>query len=151
MAYTILSAAYANSDNTAAVVMTKESAAVLLSVFDTPKEWAAMLKWGTPSGFVPPPDPVPEWISDRQFAQGLAMSGLITEAEAEEWVGPGVVPGALMAFVDALPEEQQFAARMLLRGATQFERDHPLTEAFGVMQGWSAAQVDQFWQDCDKL
>lgn len=94
---------------------------------------------------------VPPFISDRQFAHGLALAGLISEIEAEEWVGPGTVPGALMAFVNTLPDGQRFAARMLLKGATQFERAHPLTEAFGALQGWSAEQVDQFWRDCAKL
>lgn len=45
MTYTILSANYANEDNTAVVIFTKEAAAVAISKADTPKEWQNMLEW----------------------------------------------------------------------------------------------------------
>lgn len=57
MTYTILSAQYANADNTAAVVMTKEAAAVLVSQADTPELWQTMLDTVTPAAFVPAPTP----------------------------------------------------------------------------------------------
>lgn len=57
MSYTVLSAAYANPDNTAAVAQTVEAAAVLLSATDTPDEWAAMLAAVTPTAYVPQPIP----------------------------------------------------------------------------------------------
>lgn len=57
MTYTIISAQYANENNTAAVIRTEEAGAVLLSEKDTPDEWAAMLAWGTPDAFDPPEIP----------------------------------------------------------------------------------------------
>jgi ethanolamine utilization microcompartment shell protein EutL len=42
MTYTFISAQYANSDNTAAVAITQEAAAVLLSQTDTPAAWQAL-------------------------------------------------------------------------------------------------------------
>lgn len=57
MTYTIISAAYANDGNSAAILMTEEAAAVLISAVDTPEEWVAMLAWGEPSAYVPPPPP----------------------------------------------------------------------------------------------
>lgn len=42
MIYTILSAKYVNADNTAAIIETKEAAAVLVSEMDTPDLWAAL-------------------------------------------------------------------------------------------------------------
>lgn len=51
MTYTILSAQFANADNTAAVLMTEEAAAVLISEADTPDAWAAMLAWGEPAAY----------------------------------------------------------------------------------------------------
>jgi hypothetical protein len=101
-------------------------------------------------GDIPPPQP-PDEISDRQFAQGLAVQGVITEAEAEEWVGPGTVPAALLAFVAQLPAADQFPARMLLRGATIFRRSHPLTATFSAANGWTDAQTDAFWWFCSGL
>lgn len=93
----------------------------------------------------------PVSISDRQFAQGLAAAGLITEAEAENWVDPGTVPGSAMALVAGLPEGDQFAARMLLIGATQFERSHPLTLVLAGAYGWSEGETEDFWRACAAL
>jgi hypothetical protein len=99
----------------------------------------------------PQPEPVPSTISDRQFFQQLAVGGLITESEALAAVQTGTLPAALVAFIDQLPAEQQFPARMLLTGATSFERAHPLTDAFGSMYGMNGEQVDQLWRDAAKL
>ncbi len=98
-----------------------------------------------------PPEPVPPIISDRQFAQQLAKMGLITNEEALAWVRAGVVPAAFDAFVQSLPEAQQFDAEMLLSGATQFDRDHQLTETFGAARGMTPEQIDQLWRDAAAL
>lgn len=145
MTYTILSASYANAAHTAAVIMTQEAAAVVISSRDTPAEWAAMLAWGTPSAYVTPPTPVPSVISDRQFFQQLAIAGTITQAEALSAVKTGAIPAALSGFLSSLPADGQFAAEMLLSGATEFRRDHPLTAAVGAAQGMTSAQIDAFW------
>lgn len=42
MKYTITKATYANADNTAALIITKEASAVLISQHDTPQEWAQL-------------------------------------------------------------------------------------------------------------
>ena len=95
---------------------------------------------------------VPE-ISDRQFAQGLAEFGLVTTAEAEEWVAAGTLPPALAAMVEQLPDAQRFSARMLLRGATRFEFNHPLAEAFAALADppWSTTDRAAFWRYCATL
>lgn len=58
MTYTITSAAYANAEHTAAVIMTREAAAVLVSERDTPDLWKQMLDWGAPAEYVAPERPV---------------------------------------------------------------------------------------------
>lgn len=106
------------------------------------------------AAFAPPPpapEPVPDKISDRQFAQGLAGAGLITQAEALEWVGPGVLPAAIAAFIAGLPLALRFDAEMVLKGATEFRRSHPMTAMFGGAVGMSPAQVDDFWRLCATL
>jgi hypothetical protein len=95
--------------------------------------------------------PVPQFISDRQFAQQLAKMGLITKAEALEWVKAGVVPAAFDAFVQSLPVDQQFDAEMLLSGATQFDRYHQFTETFGAARDMTPDQIDQLWRDAATL
>jgi hypothetical protein len=101
--------------------------------------------------FVPPPALVPASISDRQFAQGLAGAGLITEAEALTWVRTGDLPAAIEAYVESRPAGERFAARMVLSGATIFERAHPLTAAFGAAVGMDDTALDTFWRDCAAL
>lgn len=50
----IISARYSNPENTAAIAVTDDRGAVLISQ-DSPEEWAALHAWGTPEAFVPPP------------------------------------------------------------------------------------------------
>lgn len=89
---------------------------------------------------------VPNSISDRQFAQALAIIGLITEAEALVWVKVGEVPAALQSVVDAISDTDiRFAANMLLGGATVFERDHPMVAALGAGLAMSSEQIDAIW------
>jgi hypothetical protein len=48
----------------------------------------------------------------------------------------------LLAIINAMPADQQFAAKMLVSGATVFERSHPMTVAIGTAYGWTSAQID---------
>lgn len=106
------------------------------------EEWA-------PSG--PPPVVIPETISDRQFFQALANRQLITKAEALAAVSVGTLPAAMDALLAGMPEDEEFAARMLLQGATQFNRSHPLTLAFGAGFGMTPEQIDELWIEADAL
>lgn len=115
--------------------------------------------WLNAGGVVASRPPLPttevtlEDISDRQFAQGLAELGLISEPEAEDWVAAGTLPPALATMVEKLPAERRFAARMLLRGATRFEFSHPLAEDFAQLADppWSTEQRAAFWRHCATL
>lgn len=113
--------------------------------------------WGYADGaFVAPslsevPVVVPEVISDRQFFQQLATLGLCTQAEALAAVQVGSLPAQMEALLSQLPSEQQFPARMLLTGATEFKRNHPVVATFAAASGWSDAQTDQFWIDASQL
>lgn len=93
----------------------------------------------------------PEEISDRQFFQQLAVDGLITQAEALDAVGPGIIPASMAALIARLPAAQQFPAQMLVRGATIFRRDHPVTALIGQLYGLSSAQIDTLWANASNL
>ncbi|ESZ63517.1 hypothetical protein X728_09220 [Mesorhizobium sp. L103C120A0] len=84
-------------------------------------------------------------MSDRQFFQGLAVAGVITNAEALAAVKTGAIPSGMMSLIAGLPEDSRFGAEMLLSGATEFKRTHPLTSAFGAGFGWTESQIDNFW------
>lgn len=88
---------------------------------------------------------VPASVSDRQFFQALAIRGEITEEEALDAVGPGIIPAAMLALIDQLPEAERFGAKMLIRGATVFERANPLADLIGALFGWDAEALDEFW------
>lgn len=101
-----------------------------------------------------PPPPVPSAISDRQFAQALALAGTITEAEALAWAARGELPDAMEDALSHIPEAEgrRFGARMMLAGATTFERSHPLTEQLGGLltnpatgQPYDSAALDALW------
>lgn len=100
----------------------------------------------------PAPVVVPDRISDRQFFQTLAEPPfeLITQAEALAAVKTGTVPAALIALMAGLPPEAQFSTEMLLSGAIEFRRHHPLVEAFGTAFGWTSEQIDAFWIEAFK-
>lgn len=99
----------------------------------------------------PPAPPVPAEISDRQFAQQLAIMKVITEDEALAWAAKGDLPAAMETALSALPVEAQFGAKMILSSATSYRRAHPLTAALGAMLGRDAAALDQIWRDASAL
>ena len=99
---------------------------------------------GVPEPYVPPPPPVPQTISDRQFFQQLAIAGVISEDEALA-SNAAVIPAPLLVLIEQLPSDQQFAAKMLVSGATVFERNHPMTTAIGAAYGWGSAEIDAFF------
>ena len=81
----------------------------------------------------------------------MALEGRITEAEALDAVGSGTIPAAMDALIDQLPSDQQFAARMLVRGATKFQRDHGVTQLIGNLYGRSSEQIDDTWRAASAL
>lgn len=99
---------------------------------------------GQPEPFAPAVA-VPSSISDRQFAQQLAILGTISQDEAIAWAARGDLPATLETAMAQLPAEQQFAARMLLSSATTYERTHPLTAMLGAILGYDAAELDDLW------
>lgn len=84
-------------------------------------------------------------VSDRQFFQALAIRGHITEDEALDAVGPGIIPAAMLALIEQLPGEAQFGAKMLIRGATIYERGNDLAGLIGSLYGWDDEALDKFW------
>lgn len=102
--------------------------------------------------FIAPPQSTPSSISDRQFFQKLAVSGIITQNEALAAVKTGDIPLALQNIVDQIADvDAKFAAEMILSGATVFMRDHPLTTAIGAARGMTTEQINQFFREASQL
>ncbi|AWJ86316.1 hypothetical protein TSH58p_22630 (plasmid) [Azospirillum sp. TSH58] len=94
----------------------------------------------------PPLAPAPPAISDRQFFQALALDGYITQAEALAAVRTGALPPVLADLLDHMDGDERFGAEMLLSGATEFRRDHPMTVAIGEARGMTPIEVDDFFR-----
>jgi hypothetical protein len=104
----------------------------------------------TGTELLPPPSPVivpivAGAISRRQFFQQLAAEGIVSQNDALAAVRTGALPTPLQTIVNGLPADQQFSAQMLLCGATEFQRSHPLTAAIGAAYGWTSEQIDTFF------
>jgi hypothetical protein len=97
---------------------------------------------------LPPPvgEPVPPVISDRQFFQQAAKAGLISEPEALAAVQYGAMPEVITTFIEKLPPAIRFDALILISGATEFERKHPMTAALGEAVGMDSGQIDDFFR-----
>ena len=112
------------------------------------RDYKEYLAWvaagGVPDPYVPPPPSIQK-ISDRQFFQQCAVMGVITQDEALA-ANAAVIPSALLTLIGQLPSDQQFAAKMLVGGATVFERNNPLTVVIGQSFGWSSIQIDDFFR-----
>lgn len=93
-----------------------------------------------------PPPAVPDIISDRQCFQQLAILGKITQDEALAAVTVGALPKVITDGIASLPDEQQFPARMMLCGATQFQRSNPMTPVLGAFLGLDGPGLDALWQ-----
>jgi hypothetical protein len=87
--------------------------------------WVEYLADGGAIDLAEPISDVPPMISDRQFFQQLAIMELITENEALAYVQTGTLPGAFLSFIDQLPADQRFDAKMKLTGANTFDRNNP--------------------------
>lgn len=93
---------------------------------------------------------VPTSISDRQFFQQLAVAGIISEADALA-SNAAVIPPALLAIIATMPTDEQFSVKMLVSGATTFERSNPVTIAIGTAYGMQPAEIDAFFIAAGKL
>lgn len=96
------------------------------------------------------PPTVPQSISDWQFFQQLAIAGIITQDQALA-SNAAIIPPPLMAIIDAMPFDQQFKTKMLISGATTFERNHPITIAVGTAYGMTSDQIDAFFSAAAQL
>jgi hypothetical protein len=153
---------YANAENTAITVVLDKGESLGptagpgtygVPVADDNTDYATILAQGiTIAPYVPPPPPVPESITRRQFFQQLTQplpwstsTTVITQAEAMAVFQSGTIPSELQTLVAGLPAAEQPGANLMIIGNSTFERRHPLVIALGQAMGWTSAEIDQFW------
>lgn len=126
MSYTILSARYANAENTAAVLMTLEAGAVLVSLVDTPDMWAEMLASIQPEPATPTDWRTPIWLDFKArrevylnrltgIAGRAARNGLGAIADAADDFSQGLLdlPGHASVQPDVTPTAEALTSAIL--------------------------------------
>ena len=124
MTYTFISAAYTTEDESAAVAITEEAAAVLLSELDNPDQWAALHEWGMPDAYVAPVPPPPTVVSASQAKIALYDVGLLETVKA---------------LVANHPYEP---VRIWYADANQWERGHAYVQGLGAEIGLTDDDID---------
>ncbi len=118
------------------------------------RDWDEYQIWlsegNEPEPVLVPPTPVPQSISDRQFFQQLSIFGIISEDEALA-SNRGIIPAPMLAIIDQMPADQQFSAKMIISGATVYNRNDPLTIGIGTAYGWTSEQIDDFFRAASAL
>lgn len=90
-------------------------------------------------------------ISRRQFFQGLALKQFISEDEALAAVQTGKLPKIFETLIDNFPENDRFSAKMFFAGASEFEFDHPVTQAIAASATWSKKDLSNLFKYCASL
>lgn len=132
MTYTIRSAAFANAEQTAAVLHTEEAGAVLVSEADTPELWGEMLEalGGSVLPYSAPAPPVPQEVTMRQARLALAEAGLLPAVDAA---------------IAGMTEPQRTAALIEWEYSGTVQRDKPLVLALASSLGLTEAQLDELF------
>jgi hypothetical protein len=113
MSLTIQSAAYANPENTAAVIGTAERGAVLVSTSDTPDLWASMLAWGTPSAYEAP----------------VVVPMEVGRVQAKIWLHRAGKLAAVQSYIEASEDAE---LQLWWDEANVFRRDNPHVTALSA-------------------
>lgn len=101
-----------------------------------------------PAPLVAPPPPVPALISRRQFFQQLAILKKITNDEALAAMRVGAIPMVLQSIIDTQPSDNQFAYELILSGAENLQREHPL---MGIVMKALKLSSDDFFRGASIL
>lgn len=121
MSYTIIAAAYANAESTAARAETEESGPVILTEEDTPEAWAELQASGLEiAPFVPVAEPVPR-PTRRQLRLWLIRNGHSL--------------AAVNAAIDGMPEPARSEAMIEWQDASVFDPEHPTLQAIAAVLG----------------
>lgn len=124
---------------------------------DKAEAWAEFQLWLAQGNTPDPADDEDDtriitFISDRQFFQQAAIQGFITEEDALQAVKTGFIPAPLQAIVDTITDPtEKFNAQMLLSGATEFQRNHPLTSVIGTAFGMTEEDINTFFRSASNL
>lgn len=94
---------------------------------------------------IPPPP-----LTFLQLMIGLVTEGWITEAEGDAWLD-GTPPPQVDALISQLPAEERFPARARAKRFTVAERDDPLVNGLGQIEGKTTEDLDAFFHQYSQI
>jgi hypothetical protein len=84
-------------------------------------------------------------LTFSQLMIGLVNMGWITKSEGRAWLAGNALPAEVLALINSLPEEHQFAAEARAMRMTVAERLDPMVLALAAVRSIPAADMDQFF------
>lgn len=94
----------------------------------------------------PRPEPVPRAITFAQLLIGLVTEKWITVEEGRAWRDRVSLPAQVQWVIQALPEEEQFAAETRALAPSEILRADPLVAAMGEAAGKTEEEMDDFFR-----
>ncbi|MGG5819654.1 hypothetical protein [Falsiroseomonas sp. HW251] len=94
----------------------------------------------------PPPPPVPASVRLLPFLREAAKCGLISAEDALAAARTGTVPAGFEPFVQQLPPDQAFAARLAWAAMVEVERANPLLAFVAAQSGIADASLDDLFR-----
>jgi hypothetical protein len=99
-----------------------------------------------------PPEPVPMFISDRQFFWGLYKKTMITKDQAMAAIKQGTTPPLIVKILAGIPNmSDRDDTEALIMGAKEIQRNNKATADFGHAVGMDDAAIDDFFRYCNTL
>lgn len=90
--------------------------------------------------------PVPASVTRRQFFQGAAAGGLITQQESIDAMA-GQIPASMLAYIlTHYAATDRFAQTMVSAGGETFQRDNELVVGWMASLGQTPVQVDDLFR-----
>jgi len=88
---------------------------------------------------------VPQNITARQFFIAAGNAGIISKVEAIAAASTGAVPDSVEAVFAALPDDQEYVARVTWSRMTTISRNDPLLVGLGAAFGLSNSDIDNLF------
>ena len=83
----------------------------------------------------------PYEVTNRQWFHALANQGDITQQEAMAAIKTGTVPASMQAYIDTLPEADQFDTTMILVGETTISWTSDEFKGYASYVGWTDDKI----------
>ena len=88
---------------------------------------------------------VPASVTRRQFFTQGAVSGWYSKAEALALLSSNTMPTSIVNYINSLPAEDQYPAKIYILGEAVYFRNSPVLNAMATAGGVTDKQLDSFF------